>query len=56
MIEHHFQNVDDVGVAWTYNRVWVCINGQSVFRAKVKPDGTLMTEFHMPFAVERDGE
>lgn len=31
--EYHFQG--DVGVAWTDNRLWVCIDGQSLFRAKI---------------------
>lgn len=45
--EHHFQNVEDVGVAWNDNRVWVCFNGTSVFRAKVMA-GKLFVEFHPP--------
>jgi len=37
MEEHHFQNVEDVGIAFDRetNRVWVCINGQSILRAKL---------------------
>ena len=33
--EHHFQRVQDVGVAWNNNRVWVCLNGVALLRAKV---------------------
>jgi len=43
--EHHFQNIEDVGVAWNGNRVWVCINGQSLLRAKVV-DNELYIEFY----------
>lgn len=51
MEEYHIQNVGDVGIAWNENRVWVCINGQSVFRAKVvgrNGSYMLMTEFYEP--------
>ena len=46
--EHHFKNIEDVGIAWCDNRVWVCFNGASVFRAKVQPDGTLLISFDPP--------
>ena len=46
MFEHHFRKIDDVGIAWSENRIWVCFNGQAVFRAKVWPDGKLQIEFH----------
>ena len=29
--EHHFQNVEDIGVAWNDNRVWVCMDGACLF-------------------------
>jgi len=45
--EHHFQQVEDVGVAWCYNRVWVCLNGVSLFRAKVMNE-KLFVEFTPP--------
>jgi hypothetical protein len=31
--EHHHQNVCDIGVAFNENRVWVCLDGVSLFRA-----------------------
>lgn len=43
--EHHFQNVEDIGIAWDGRRVWVCLNGQSLFRAKII-NGALFTEYH----------
>ena len=45
--EHHFQNVDDVGVAFDGQRIWVCLNGQALLRAKFFPDG-LSVEYHDP--------
>lgn len=48
MEEHHFMNKEDVGIAWDKTHVWFCINGASVFRAKVNPDGTLLVEYHEP--------
>lgn len=45
--EHHCRDdLHDVGVAFDHNRVWVCVNGQSVFRAKVMPGGSLFVEFY----------
>ena len=50
--EHHFKKVDDVGVAWNDDRVWVCLNGVALFRAKVisagQQKGMLMVEFTKP--------
>jgi hypothetical protein len=43
MIEKHWQNVYDVGIAYDRdsNRIWVCIDGVCLFRAKlVTIDGT----------------
>lgn len=48
--EHHFQKVEDVGVAWDGRRVWVCLNGVTLFRAKII-NGALFTEFY-PDAAE----
>ena len=45
--EHHFQNPEDVGVAWDTNRVWVCLNGVALLRAKVIGD-RLFVEFYRP--------
>lgn len=45
--EHHFQNVEDVGVAFNHDRVWVCINGAATLRAKVM-NGQLMVEYNPP--------
>ena len=45
--EHHFQNPEDVGVAWNHDRVWVCLNGASLLRAKVV-GGRLFVEFYRP--------
>jgi hypothetical protein len=43
--EHHHQNVCDIGVAFNEDRVWVCIDGVSLFRAKAV--GTRMfTEYY----------
>lgn len=52
MEEYHFQDVEDVGIAWDVDtrRVWVCINGQSVFRAKVFADGLMLAEYTEPHA------
>lgn len=44
--EHHFKG-EDIGVAWTNKRVWVCLDGQSIFRAKLF-NGKLMIEFTEP--------
>jgi hypothetical protein len=33
--EEHFQNVEDVGIAFDGSHVWICFDGASVFRAKV---------------------
>jgi len=48
--EHHFQDVKHVGVAWDKDtkRVWVCLNGVALLRAKVQGDSTLMIEFYDP--------
>ena len=34
MIERHF-NAEDVGIAYDANHIWVCVDGVSLFRAKV---------------------
>lgn len=49
--EYHFQNIEDVGVAWDRDRVWVCINGVSLFRAKVI-GGKLFVQYTPPQGVE----
>ena len=37
MNEVHFKNTDEVSIAWdeATGRVWVCINGRSIFRSKI---------------------
>ena len=45
--EHHFQNVEDIGVAFDSKRVWVCINGIALLRAKIFGD-RLFVEFYNP--------
>ena len=50
--EHHWQKVEDVGVAWNENRVWVCLNGGALFRAKVM-GGKLWVEFTPPMEKEK---
>lgn len=45
--EHHFQDVEDVGVAFNYDRIWVCLNGVALLRAKWI-DGKLFVEFNKP--------
>ena len=43
--EYHHQDVKDIGVAFNENRVWVCLDGVSLFRAKAM--GTKMfTEYY----------
>jgi hypothetical protein len=32
--EYHHQNVGDIGVAFNEDRVWVCLDGVALFRAK----------------------
>src|SRR5437899_817101 len=32
--EHHFK-AEDVGVAWNGNRIWVCLDGAALLRAKL---------------------
>ncbi len=43
--EYHHQNVDDIGVAFNEDRVWVCLDGVSLFRAKAY-QGRMLTEYH----------
>ena len=45
--EHHFQNIEDVGVAFDGIRIWVCLNGVALLRAKVFPEG-LSVEYYKP--------
>ena len=32
--EYHHQNISDIGVAFNEDRVWVCLDGVTLFRAK----------------------
>lgn len=45
--EHHFTNPQDVGVAFNHDRIWVCLNGQALLRAKWIC-GKLLVEFTPP--------
>lgn len=47
-VEQHWnKGLVDVGVAYTDDRVWVCLNGRSLLRAKLW-DGKLQIEFTPP--------
>lgn len=46
-VEQHWQNIEDIGVAFTDDRVWVCMNGRSLLRAKLW-GGKLYIEFTPP--------
>ena len=49
--EHHFHDkLLDIGVAWDGTRVWVCLNGIALLRAKINPitKNNLMIEFTPP--------
>ena len=50
--EHHFQHFQDVGVAFNGNRIWVCVDGMSLLRAKVV-DGKFYIEFTPPTAISK---
>ena len=45
--EDHFKEVEDIGIAFNHNRVWICLNGRATLRAKVM-DGKLFIEYHPP--------
>lgn len=47
--EHHFDasKLQDVGIAFNHNRVWVCLDGAATLRAIVI-DGKLHVEFNVP--------
>lgn len=34
--EHHHRDVADVGIAFDDNRIWVCLDGAALFRAKAQ--------------------
>ncbi len=42
--EHHIYGILDVGIAWNHDRVWVCLDGASTFRAKIY-NGKLWVDF-----------
>lgn len=44
--EHHFLKVEDVGVAFNHDRIWVCINGAALLRAKVMVGDKLFIEYY----------
>jgi hypothetical protein len=50
--EQHVQEVEDVGVAFNHDRIWVCINGQATLRAKVS-NGKLYVEWNPPTGAEK---
>ncbi|KKN65190.1 hypothetical protein LCGC14_0483660 [marine sediment metagenome] len=50
--EHQFADgLIVVGMAWSHDRVWFCINGLSVFRAKVVR-GRLVPEYNKPDSIK----
>jgi hypothetical protein len=53
--EFHLQNAEDIGVAWNGRRIWICINGVSLFRAKIM-DGQFMIEFNPPPTFDEEPE
>lgn len=52
--EHHFGNVEDVGIAFNEDRIWVCINGQATLRAKLIPGGKLFVEYYKPSEISEN--
>jgi hypothetical protein len=44
-VEYHHTNLYDIGVAYNEDRVWVCLDGVSLFRAKAV-GGKLLSEYH----------
>ena len=51
--EHHFEKVEDVGVAFNHDRIWVCLNGVALLRAKWI--GTrLFVEYYEPKSSEEE--
>ena len=50
--EHHFATVEDVGIAFNHDRIWVCINGVATLRAKIM-NGALFIEYYKPDLEER---
>lgn len=53
--EHHYQGVEDVGIAFNHDRVWVCINGAATLRAMWRC-GELFVEFTPPKKAEHDAQ
>jgi hypothetical protein len=52
--EYHHQNVADVGVAFNGDRVWMCIDGAALFRAKAA-GVEMFTEYYGRVKEEDDG-
>ncbi len=50
--EYHFEDVKDIGVAFDGCRVWVCLNGIALLRAKNFAGG-LSVEFYEPEEYKR---
>lgn len=50
--EHHFAAVEDVGIAFNHDRIWVCINGVATLRAKIM-NGAIFIEYYKPDLEER---
>ncbi len=42
--EHHYEGMKDVGIAWNTDRIWVCLDGQTLLRIKIyqKADGEVI--------------
>jgi hypothetical protein len=51
--EHHFSGAHDVGVAWNSNRVWVCLDGIALLRAKMMGQ-RLFIEYYPPRSNENE--
>ncbi len=52
--EHSFStDLQVVGIAYNHDRVWFCINGLSVMRAKIH-EGRLVIEYIVPDSIEED--
>ncbi len=49
--EHHLKPELVAGIAWNHDRVWFCVDGLAVFRAKVV-DGKLVPEYNKPESIK----
>lgn len=53
MENYEFKDVKALGIAFDRqtNRIWICIDGQSVLRAKIW-EGKLLIEYHEPKKID----